>query len=129
MPDGTLVECATGPYNSAIELWLSQNQLSANQSIDLFQSEIMALLGYHELWTMSIDHLRLDFNGFPYLDYRDLIDPLRPSGCFTHTVNHSKNSADDRMNRHFTPPAPGTYNQQIRMIVAHGFSALLTFLS
>lgn len=99
MPDGTLVEGATGPYNSAIVLWAWQNQLSANQAIDLFQPEIMARLGYHDRWSMSMDRLRHDFTGFPHLDYRDFIDPLRRSGCFMHTVNHPKVSAIARMAR------------------------------
>lgn len=99
MPDRSLVEGATGPYNSAIALWAWQNGLSATVAIDLFQPEIMARLGYHDRWSMSIDRLRLDFSGFPHLDYRDFLDPLRRSGCFMHTVNHPKVAAIARMAR------------------------------
>ncbi|MEY3618438.1 MAG: hypothetical protein RL726_1136, partial [Actinomycetota bacterium] len=41
MPDGSLVEGATGPYNSAIVLWAWQHRLSSEQTIRLFRPEVM----------------------------------------------------------------------------------------
>ncbi len=99
MPDRSLVEGATGPYNSAIVLWAWQNGLSTTETIDLFQPAVMQALGYHDRWSVSVNRLRHDFESFPHLDYRDFIDPLRCSGCFMHTVNHPKVSAIARMAR------------------------------
>ena len=36
MRDGSTVDCATGPYNSAIALWAWQHGLNAQQTISLF---------------------------------------------------------------------------------------------
>lgn len=99
MPDESLVEGATGPYNSAIVLWSWQRGLTPSQTIDLFRPPVMTALGYHDRWSLSVDRLRHDFQPFPHLDYRDFIDPLRRSGCFMHTVNHPKVTAIARMAR------------------------------
>ncbi len=99
MPDGSLVEGATGPYNSAIVLWAWQHGLSAEHASRLFRPEIMHALGYHDRWSQSVDRLRHDFTSFPHLDYRDFIEPLRRAGCFMHTVNHPKVSAIARLAR------------------------------
>ena len=99
MSDGSLVEGATGPYNSAIVLWAWQRGLSAEQATRLFRPEIMQALGYHDRWYQSVDRLRHDFTPFPHLDYRDFIEPLRRSGCFMHTVNHPKVTAIARLAR------------------------------
>jgi len=93
MLDGSLVEGATGPYNSAIALWAWQHGLNAQQTISLFTPEIFGALGYHDRWQVSIDRLRHDFVPFPHLDYRDLIIPLQRTGAFMHTVNHPKVTA------------------------------------
>ena len=99
MPDRSLVEGATGPYNSAIVLWAWQRGLSAEQATRLFRPEIMKALGYHDRWYQSVDRLRHDFTPFPHLDYRDFIEPLRRAGCFMHTVNHPKVTAIARLAR------------------------------
>lgn len=99
MPDGSLVEGATGPYNSAIALWSWQRGLSATQTEQLFTPEIFQALGYHDRWALSIERLKHDFTEFPHLDYRDFIEPLNRSGCFMHTVNHPKVSAIAQMAR------------------------------
>jgi len=93
MRDGSLVEGATGPYNSAIALWAWQHGLNAQQTISLFTPEILGALGYHDRWQVSVDRLRHDFVPFPHLDYRDLIIPLQRTGAFMHTVNHPKVTA------------------------------------
>jgi hypothetical protein len=99
MPDGSLVESATGPYNSAIALWAWRRGLSAAQTIELFSDKVMSALGYHARWSASVERLRHDFTPFPHLDYRDFLDPLRRSGCFMHTVNHPKVTAIASMAR------------------------------
>ena len=48
MRDGSTVDCATGPYNSAIALWAWQHGLNAQQTISLFTPEIFGALGYHD---------------------------------------------------------------------------------
>lgn len=99
MPDRTLVEGATGPYNSAIVLWAWQNGLTVADAIDLFHPTVMKSLGYHDRWSVSVNRLRHDFEPFPHLDYRDFLDPLHRGGCFMHTVNHPKVAAIARMAR------------------------------
>ena len=99
MPDGALVESATGPYNSAVALWSWQHGLSASQAEQLFAPDIFQALGYHDRWTLSIERLKYDFTPFPHLDYRDFIEPLNRSGCFMHTVNHPKVSAISQLAR------------------------------
>lgn len=99
MRDGSTVECATGPYNSAIALWAWQHGLNAQQTISLFTPEVFGALGYHDRWQVSIDHLRHDFVTFPHLDYRDFIIPLQRAGAFMHTVNHPKVPAIAQMAR------------------------------
>ena len=99
MRDGTLVESATGPYNSAIALWAWQHGLNAQQTISLFTPEVFGALGYHDRWQVSIDRLRHDFVPFPHLDYRDFIIPLQRAGNFMHTVNHPKVAAMAQMAR------------------------------
>ena len=99
MRDGSLVEGATGPYNSAIALWAWQHGLTAQQTISLFTPEIFGALGYHDRWQVSIDRLRHDFVPFPHLDYRDFIIPLQRAGAFMHTVNHPKVPAIAQMAR------------------------------
>ena len=99
MRDGSLVESATGPYNSAIALWAWQHGLNAQQTISLFTPEVLGALGYHDRWQVSIDRLRHDFVPFPHLDYRDVIIPLQRSGAFMHTVNHPKVPAMAQMAR------------------------------
>ena len=99
MRDGSLVESATGPYNSAIALWAWQHGLNAQQTISLFTPEVFGALGYHDRWQISIDRLRHDFVPFPHLDYRDFIIPLQRSGAFMHTVNHPKVPAMAQMAR------------------------------
>ena len=99
MRDGSTVECATGPYNSAIALWAWQHGLDAQQTISLFTPEVFGALGYHDRWQVSIDRLRHDFVPFPHLDYRDVIIPLQRSGAFMHTVNHPKVPAMAQMAR------------------------------
>ena len=99
MRDGTLVEGATGPYNSAIALWAWQHGLDAQQTISLFTPEVLGALGYHDRWQVSIDRLRHDFVAFPHLDYRDFIIPLQRAGNFMHTVNHPKVAAIAQMAR------------------------------
>jgi hypothetical protein len=99
MRDGSLVEGATGPYNSAIALWAWQHGLNAQQTISLFTPEIFGALGYHDRWQVSIDRLRHDFVPFPHLDYRDFIIPLQRAGNFMHTVNHPKVAAITQMAR------------------------------
>jgi len=93
MRDGSLVEGATGPYNSAIALWAWQHGLNAQQATRLFTSEIFDALGYHDRWQVSVDRLRHDFVPYPHLDYRDFIIPLQRAGSFMHTVNHPKVTA------------------------------------
>ena len=68
MRDGSLVEGATGPYNSAISLWAWQHGLNAQQTVSLFTPEVFGALGYHDRWQVSIDRLRHDFVPFPHLD-------------------------------------------------------------
>ncbi len=99
MSDGSLVEGATGPYNSAIALWAWQHGLNAQQTISLFTPEILSALGYHDRWQVSIDRLRHDFVPFPHLDYRDFVIPLQRAGAFMHTVNHPKVPAMAQMAR------------------------------
>ena len=99
MRDGSLVESATGPYNSAIALWAWQHGLNAQQTISLFTPEVFGALGYHDRWQVSIDRLRHDFVQFPHLDYRDFIIPLQRAGNFMHTVNHPKVAAMAQMAR------------------------------
>lgn len=99
MPDGSIVESATGPYNSAVALWSWQNGLSASQTEQLFTPDVFQALGYHDRWAISVERLRHDFTPFPHLDYRDFIEPLNRSGCFMHTVNHPKVSAIAQMAR------------------------------
>ena len=99
MPDGSLVESATGPYNSALVLWSWQNGLSASHAEQLFTPEVFQALGYHDRWALSVERLKHDFAPFPHLDYRDFIEPLNRSGCFMHTVNHPKVSAIAQMAR------------------------------
>lgn len=99
MRDGSLVEGATGPYNSAIALWAWQHGLNAQQTISLFTPEVFGALGYHDRWQVSIDRLRHDFVPFPHLDYRDFIIPLQRAGNFMHTVNHPKVAAMAQMAR------------------------------
>lgn len=93
MRDGSLVESATGPYNSAVALWAWQHGLNAQQATRLFTPEIFGALGYHDRWQVSIDRLRHDFIPFPHLDYRDFIIPLQHAGAFMHTINHPKIAA------------------------------------
>lgn len=93
MRDGSLVEGATGPYNSAIALWAWQHGLNAQQTISLFTPEVFGALGYHDRWQVSVDRLRHDFAPYPHLDYRDFIIPLQRAGAFMHTVNHPKVTA------------------------------------
>lgn len=99
MRDGSLVESATGPYNSAIALWAWQHGLNAQQTVSLFTPEVFGALGYHDRWQVSIDRLRHDFVPFPHLDYRDFIIPLQRAGNFMHTVNHPKVAAIAQMAR------------------------------
>lgn len=99
MPDGSLVEGATGPYNSAVVLWAWQHKLSAGQTISLMTPEIFQALGYHDRWQLSVDRLKHDFLPFPHLDYRDFIIPLQRGGCFMHTVNHPRVSTMAQMAR------------------------------
>jgi hypothetical protein len=99
MRDGSLVESATGPYNSAIALWAWQHGLNAQQAISLFTPEVFGALGYHDRWQVSIDRLRHDFVPYPHLDYRDFIIPLQRAGAFMHTVNHPKVAAMAQMAR------------------------------
>ena len=99
MRDGSTVDCATGPYNSAIALWAWQHGLNAQQTISLFTPEVFGALGYHDRWQVSIDRLRHDFVPFPHLDYRDFIIPLQRAGNFMHTVNHPKVAAMAQMAR------------------------------
>ena len=99
MRDGSLVEGATGPYNSAIALWAWQHGLNAQQTVSLFTPEVFGALGYHDRWQVSIDRLRHDFVPFPHLDYRDFIIPLQRAGNFMHTVNHPKVAAIAQMAR------------------------------
>ena len=99
MPDRSLVEGATGPYNSAIVLWAWQHKLTANQAIGLMTPEVFQALGYHDRWQMSVDRLKLDFSSYPDFDYRDFIIPLQRDGCFMHTVNHPRVSAMAQMAR------------------------------
>ena len=99
MRDGSTVDCATGPYNSAIALWAWQHGLNAQQTISLFTPEVFGALGYHDRWQVSIDRLRHDFVPFPHLDYRDFIIPLQRAGNFMHTVNHPKVAAIAQMAR------------------------------
>ena len=99
MRDGSLVEGATGPYNSAIALWAWQHGLNAQQTISLFTPEIFGALGYHDRWQVSVDRLRHDFMPYPHLDYRDFIIPLQRAGAFMHTVNHPQVAAIAQMAR------------------------------
>ena len=99
MRDGSTVDCATGPYNSAIALWAWQHGLNAQQTISLFTPEVFGALGYQDRWQVSIDRLRHDFVPFPHLDYRDFIIPLQRAGNFMHTVNHPKVAAMAQMAR------------------------------
>jgi hypothetical protein len=99
MRDGSLVEGATGPYNSAIALWAWQHGLNAQQTISLFTPEIFGALGYHDRWQVSVDRLRHDFVPYPHLDYRDFIIPLQRAGAFMHTVNHPQVAAIAQMAR------------------------------
>ena len=99
MPDRSLVEGATGPYNSAVTLWAWQQKLTASQAIGLMKPEVFQALGYHDRWQMSVDRLKHDFSPYPLFDYRDFIIPLQRSGCFMHTVNHPRVSAMAQMAR------------------------------
>ena len=99
MRDGSLVEGATGQYNSAIALWAWQHGLNAQQTISLFTPEIFGALGYHDRWQVSVDRLRHDFVPYPHLDYRDFIIPLQRAGAFMHTVNHPQVAAIAQMAR------------------------------
>ena len=99
MPNRSLVEGATGPYNSAVTLWAWQHKLTANQAISLMTPEIFQALGYHDRWQLSVDRLKHDFSPYPLFDYRDFIIPLQRGGCFMHTVNHPRVSAMAQMAR------------------------------
>jgi len=99
MPDGSLVESATGPYNSAITLWAWQHELTYEQSINLMRPKVFQALGYHNRWQLSVDRLKYDFLSHTSFDYRDFIVPLQRAGCFMHTVNHPKIEALAQMAR------------------------------
>jgi hypothetical protein len=99
MRDGSLVEGATDPYNSAIALWAWQHGLNAQQATRFYTPEIFGALGYHDRWQVSVDRLRHDFVPYPHLDYRDFIFPLQRAGSFMHTVNHPKVPAMAQMAR------------------------------
>ena len=99
MPDGSLLESAAGPYNSAVALWAWQHGLDVEQTIRLFNPDVFESLGYHQRWGISVDRLRHDFTPFPRLDYRDFLVPLMRRGSFMHTVNHPKVPALAQMAR------------------------------
>jgi hypothetical protein len=87
---GSLIESATGPYNSAIALWAWRRGLSVEKTLGLFDPLVFEALGYHSRWQVSVNRLERDYSKFPLLDYRDFLNPLQHNGCFMHTVNHPK---------------------------------------
>ena len=99
LPDGTLIQTPTGPYNSAIALWAWQHNLNVSQTIDLFTPSVFDALEYHNSWHVPFEHLRSLFKQFPLLDFQSFILPLVRSGAFMHTVNHPKVSAIAQMAR------------------------------
>lgn len=108
--DGSLVEGATGPYNSAVALWAWRRGLSISATIGLFNERVFEALGYHNRWNSALARLQSDFASHKHLDSRSFVQPLRRSGCFMHTVNHPSVSAISRMARllaeQLTPSTP-----------------------
>jgi hypothetical protein len=88
LADKSLVQSATGPYNSAIALWAWRQGWTVSDTIKLFTPEIFESLGYHNRWQTAVKNLEQDFSVFPNLNFHDFFDSLIRSGVFMHTVNH-----------------------------------------
>lgn len=91
--NGTPIEGATGPYNSAIVLWSWRRGLSVDTTLSFFQPHVLEALGYHDRWDSSSERLEYDYSTFESLNFRDFLGPLQHAGCFMHTVNHPKPAA------------------------------------
>lgn len=86
---GEAVFSPIGAYNSAIALFGYKKDLSAYQTIRLFNEAVYRKLGYFDMWEASQNAL-LASGRDAGLSLASLFPKWTRSGCFMHSINHSK---------------------------------------
>jgi Polysaccharide biosynthesis enzyme WcbI len=84
-----LVNCATGPYHSALALFAYRAGLPAEAALRLFRHDVFAMLGYFQFWQGAADALLEQGRQFGLDLGADFLRWAR-RGCFMYSINHPK---------------------------------------
>jgi hypothetical protein len=84
-----LVNCATGPYHSALAFFAYRAGLPAEAALRLFRREVFDALGYFQIWQGAADALLEQGHQFG-LDLRSDFLRWARRGCFMYSINHPK---------------------------------------
>jgi hypothetical protein len=84
-----LVNCATGPYHSALALFAYRAGWPAEAALRLYRREVFAALGYFQVWRGAAEAL-LDQGRQFGLDLSADFLRWANRGCFMYSINHPK---------------------------------------
>jgi Polysaccharide biosynthesis enzyme WcbI len=84
-----LVNCATGPYHSALAFFGYRAGLPPEAALRLFRREVFAALGYFEVWEGAAEALLEQGRQFGLDLGADFLRWAR-RGCFMYSINHPK---------------------------------------
>ena len=98
LANGTELQSAVGPYNSAILLWGWRNGWSAEQIIAAFNPATFAGLGYTSSWAGQVNLLRATVEAAE-MDFASWFLPLARGSAFMLTDNHPRLDALVQMAR------------------------------
>jgi hypothetical protein len=84
-----LVNCATGPYHSALAFFAYRAGLPAEAALRLFRRDVFAALGYFQVWQGAADALLDQGRQFGFDLSADFLRWAR-RGCFMYSINHPK---------------------------------------
>jgi len=79
-------------YNSAIAIWLFNNNIDPSKAKYFYNQSTFNILGYKNMWAPSAKRLLDQFIslGFSPAEYHEFFNAIKRTGCFMHSVNHPK---------------------------------------
>ena len=79
----------TSHYNSAIAAWCYKHQVEKKKTLELFNADIFAKLGYFSRWDQEVLTMKERFAGCD-VDFAEFFLSVKRRGAFMHSVNHPK---------------------------------------
>ena len=77
-------------YNSAIAVWLFNNNINITNAKYFFNAAVFNALGYTHMWDSSSKQLLNEFIslGLTITEFEEFFNAVKRYGCFMHSINH-----------------------------------------